>query len=99
VHDRDLGLRFLDAVLAEGRQAGLDGVGDTLRRHRLRDGDERDVGGIAADACAGVGDAIEDPGAGRPETVYFRRRNEGISRSSASYAAARLTGTGSLMLR
>jgi hypothetical protein len=79
-----LGLPFLDPVLAERRQPGRDRVDESLGGDRLRDGDERDRTGIAPAPGACLSDPIEDPSVGRPEGVYFRRRNEGISRSSAS---------------
>jgi hypothetical protein len=80
----DLALGLLDAILAERREPGLDRGDEPIGRDGLRDGDERDRAGVAPDPGAGVGDLVEDPGAGRPEGRYFRRRNEGISRSSAS---------------
>jgi hypothetical protein len=94
----DLRLGLLDAVLAEDGQAGRDRGDETLGRDGLRDRDEGDVRRVTARPRARVRDPREDPGArvaqgldlvgidsaADARAVYFRRRNEGISRSSAS---------------
>jgi hypothetical protein len=84
--ERGLRLGFLDAVLAERRQARGDGGPDALDVNGLGDRDEGDLSRIAPDPGAGGGDPLEDRLTRRPELIdgYLRRRNEGISRSSAS---------------
>jgi hypothetical protein len=85
-------LGFLDAVLAEGRQAGRDSRAKAGCGDGLRDGDETDRCGITTGTRARIGDPGEDVTASvgdlrdvaRIRDPYFRRRNEGISRSSAS---------------
>jgi hypothetical protein len=76
----------LDPVLAEDGQPGGDGLPDPLDGDRLRDGDEGDVRRVTPGAGGGGRDPVEDALARGPEIpdAYFRRRNEGISRSSAS---------------
>ena len=92
-------------------EAGRDRGDEPLGRDRLRDGDERDGRRIATGARAGRGDRARTRSAGRRERAATRRPgrapatatcgagSDGISRSSASYAAARLTGTGSPTVR
>jgi hypothetical protein len=92
---RDLGrllLRFLDAVLAEGRQPGSDRRPKARCRNGFRNGDKRDGRRLTTDASTGVRDPGENVVASvadrrdvaRIRVRYFRRRKEGISRSSAS---------------
>ncbi len=59
---RDLGLGFLDAVFTQVAEA--DGVGgfDDGQFEGLGDGDGGYVGGVAAGACGGGGDALLDAG-------------------------------------
>jgi hypothetical protein len=94
VDERGLRLGLLDAVLAERREPRRDGRPDALDIDGLRDRDEGDLSRIAPDASAGGGDPLENRPPRRPELIdgYLRRRNEGISRSSASYGAGRFGG-------
>jgi hypothetical protein len=92
---RDVGrllLRFLDAVLAEGRQARNDGRPKARRRDGLGDRNEADRCRVTTDASTRIRNPGEDVIASvgdlrdvaRIRDRYFRRRKEGISRSSAS---------------
>lgn len=56
------GLGFLDAVFAEDAAAGLDQRGYGFGGMGLADGDESDLGALAAGEAAGVGDAVFETG-------------------------------------
>src|SRR5687768_17998696 len=75
---RPLGLRFLDAVLAEYALPGLDQRGDRLGLMRLADRDQRHFAALAPRDAAGVGDAILNGGKSSGCAFHYPRYSEAM---------------------
>jgi hypothetical protein len=59
---RDFGDGFLDVVLTERGQSGVNGFADALRRDLFTGSDEQDFGRVSSDALARGGDLFSEAG-------------------------------------